>query len=582
MTLLAGRYRLISAIGQGGMGTVWRAADELLRQEVAIKEVLLPPELDADARAELRERTLREARAAARLRSHPSIVTVHDVVLEGGQPWIVMELVRGRSLDKIVRADGPLPPHRVAAIGLAVLDALGAAHAAGILHRDVKPGNVLLTDDGRVLLTDFGIATVAGDPALTQTGLLNGSPGYMAPERLRGEADGPPADLWSLGATLYTAVEGAPAFRRDNANAIMAAVLMHEPNPMRLAGPLAPVLAAILDKDPVRRCPASWVASRLHAIAGGGPMPAVPGTPVEPGGRMGFGGAPGVAGGPAFGDAAGHAAGPGGVGGHGVTGPGGVGGFGGATGPGGVGVTGPGGPADRTGPGRRAAVTGPTGPTAPGRRSSRGRAPMVIGTALAVTVPVVAGVLMWSAGVIPPSGSTPGVTSSVAATGTGRPSVKPDRTGRAAPTGLLAANPEACSLLTAAQARILLGGPAEERFMTKDACMWDRKDGTFLEIQKTRFETADMAFTAFDMSRSNMKDEPRRYPGTKVREGPAVGDAAYSWTRRMDPTSPNYQTQVLFQTANVMVLVYHSGHKPGFATADRMARLVNAALLAAR
>ncbi|WP_239139608.1 serine/threonine-protein kinase, partial [Sphaerisporangium krabiense] len=185
MTLLAGRYRLIAPIGQGGMGTVWRAADELLRQEVAIKEVLLPPELGAEHRAELRERTLREARAAASLRSHPSIVTVHDVVLEGGQPWIVMELVRGRSLDKIVREGGPLPPARVAAIGLAVLDALGAAHAAGILHRDVKPGNVLITDDGRVLLTDFGIATIAGDPALTQAGLLSGSPGYTAPERLR-------------------------------------------------------------------------------------------------------------------------------------------------------------------------------------------------------------------------------------------------------------------------------------------------------------------------------------------------------------------------------------------------------------
>ncbi|WP_245966888.1 serine/threonine-protein kinase [Sphaerisporangium album] len=547
MTLLAGRYRLVSVLGQGGMGTVWRAADELLRQEVAIKEVLLPPELDADARAELRERTLREARAAARLRSHPSIVTVHDVVLEDGQPWIVMELVRGRSLDKIVHAEGPLPPRRVAAIGLAVLDALGAAHAAGILHRDVKPGNVLITDEGRVLLTDFGIATVAGDPALTQTGLLNGSPGYMAPERLRGEADGPPADLWSLGATLYTAVEGTPAFRRDNANAIMAAVLMHEPNPMRLAGPLAPVLGAILEKDPARRCPATWAAARLHAIAAGAPAPGV----APPGSPRGSAAPPGPA------DSAG---------------------------PGGWAHT-----AGRVGSPVRP-VTGPTGPagmaapsphTAPAGRRARGRAPLIVGAVLAVTVPAVTGVLLWG-GVISPFGAAPRVTGSVAATGAGRPSVKPGAPGRTARTGLLAANPEACALLTAAQARALLGGQAEERFMTKDACMWDRKDGTFLEIQKTRFETAGMASMAFDAGRSNMKDEPRRYPGTRLREGLAVGDASYGWTRRMAPDSPNYQTMVLFRTANVMVHVYHSGHRPGFATADRMAKLVNAALLAAR
>src|SRR4051812_7047234 len=155
------------------MGTVWRAFDELLRQEVAVKEVRLPPDLSETARAELSERTLREARAAAKLRSHPSIVTVHDVVVENDRPWIVMELLTGRSLDQVIRESGPLPPREVAKVGLALLDALSAAHGAGILHRDVKPGNVLLTDDPRVVLTDFGIATVAGDTALTQAGQVS-------------------------------------------------------------------------------------------------------------------------------------------------------------------------------------------------------------------------------------------------------------------------------------------------------------------------------------------------------------------------------------------------------------------------
>ncbi|MEU4232680.1 serine/threonine-protein kinase [Nonomuraea sp. NPDC026600] len=283
MTVIANRYRLLSPLGQGGMGTVWRAVDELLRQEVAVKEVRLPPELDQAARAELTERTLREARAAARLRSHPSIVTVLDVVMDGGRPWIVMELINGRSLDQIVRQDGPTSPSRTAWVGQHVLDALTAAHSMGVLHRDVKPGNVLITQDGRVLLTDFGIATVAGDAALTQTGLLNGSPGYIAPERLRGEADGPSADLWSLGATLYTVVEGGPAFSGMNAAAVMAAVLLHEPAPARLAGPLAPVLAALLEKDPNRRCTAEQAAVWLRDVARGDVPESVPTVPREQG-----------------------------------------------------------------------------------------------------------------------------------------------------------------------------------------------------------------------------------------------------------------------------------------------------------
>jgi tRNA A-37 threonylcarbamoyl transferase component Bud32 len=272
--LLASRYRLLSELGQGGMGTVWRAMDELLRQEVAIKEVRLPSGLDEAARAEMTDRTLREARAAATLRSHPSIVTVHDVVLDDGRPWIVMELVRGRSLDRVLRDEGPLPAPRVAEIGLRMIEALSAAHGSGILHRDVKPANVMLTEDGRVLLTDFGIATIAGDTALTQTGFLSGSPGYIAPERLRGEADGPLADLWSLGATLFAAVEGGPPFARQNEAAVLAAVLMQEPAPFRLAGPLAPVLAAMLEKEPAGRCSPQEAAGWLGEITRGAPITA--------------------------------------------------------------------------------------------------------------------------------------------------------------------------------------------------------------------------------------------------------------------------------------------------------------------
>jgi serine/threonine protein kinase len=282
VSLLVGRYRFIGPLGKGGMGTVWRAFDELLRQEVAVKEVRLPADLSAEARAELSERTLREARAAAKLRSHPSIVTVHDVIVDNDRPWIVMELVQGRSLDQIVRENGPLPPQQVANIGLALLDALSAAHGIGVLHRDVKPANVLLTNDGRVVLTDFGIATVAGDTSLTQAGHVAGSPGYIAPERLRGEPETPESDIWSLGATLYAAVEGHSPFARDNPAAIMAAVLMHEPGAMQKAGPLGPVLAGLLEKDTARRCPTAHAAAQLRAIASGNAQPTMEAAAAPP------------------------------------------------------------------------------------------------------------------------------------------------------------------------------------------------------------------------------------------------------------------------------------------------------------
>ena len=250
--LVGGRYRLASVIGRGGMGTVWQAHDQLLGREVAIKEVLLPPELDDHEREVLRQRAIREARAAGRL-SHPNVVTVHDVLEEGGRPWIVMELMPSRSLADIVREDGPLPPKRVAEIGLDVLAALGAAHSAGVLHRDVKPSNVLIAEDGRVVLTDFGIANVEGDPSLTSTGLLLGAPAYMAPERALGEEVRAEADLWSLGATLYTAVEGRPPFDAGGPMPTLAAVVTQEPAPMERAGPLRPVIEGLLRKNPADR-----------------------------------------------------------------------------------------------------------------------------------------------------------------------------------------------------------------------------------------------------------------------------------------------------------------------------------------
>jgi serine/threonine protein kinase len=213
--LLAGRYRLESVVGRGGMGTVWRARDETLDREVAVKEVVLPAGLSDDERDNRHRRTLREARASARL-NHPGVVTVHDVVDEDDRPWIVMELVRARSLQDIVDEDGPLPPGRVATIGRQIAGALLAAHAIGILNRDVKPANVLVADGDRAVLTDFGIAQMAGDATLTGTGLIMGSPAYMSPERVNGDPAIPASDLWALGATLYAATEGrAPHHRSD-------------------------------------------------------------------------------------------------------------------------------------------------------------------------------------------------------------------------------------------------------------------------------------------------------------------------------------------------------------------------------
>lgn len=273
--VVAGRYRLLEEIGRGGMGVVWRARDGVLDREVAVKEMLVPSGLDEAGRLALPQkngRAIREARSAARL-SHPGVVTVFDVVEEEGRPWVVMEFVPARSLQEVIGKEGPLPPERAARIGRQLAGALAAAHAAGILHRDVKPGNVLLARGDRAVLTDFGIAVIEGEASLTQTGGLLGSPAYIAPERIRGEPALPASDLWALGATLFAAVTGRPPFQRDDPVAVFGAVLIQEPVVPPHARVLRPVLEGLLDKDPASRMPAGVAEAFLLAVGGDGQGP---------------------------------------------------------------------------------------------------------------------------------------------------------------------------------------------------------------------------------------------------------------------------------------------------------------------
>ncbi|WP_329571136.1 serine/threonine-protein kinase [Streptomyces sp. NBC_01361] len=250
--LLAGRYRLGEVLGRGGMGTVWRAKDETLGRTVAVKELRFPSSIDDEEKRRLITRTLREAKAIARIRNN-SAVTVYDVVDEDDRPWIVMELVEGKSLAEQIREDGLLEPRRAAEVGLAILDVLRAAHREGILHRDVKPSNVLIAEDGRVVLTDFGIAQVEGDPSITSTGMLVGAPSYISPERARGHKPGPAADLWSLGGLLYASVEGVPPYDKGSAIATLTAVMTEPVDPPKNAGPLEKVIYGLLAKDPEQR-----------------------------------------------------------------------------------------------------------------------------------------------------------------------------------------------------------------------------------------------------------------------------------------------------------------------------------------
>ncbi|MDO0916097.1 protein kinase [Streptomyces sp. DT2A-34] len=267
--LIAGRYRLLSPLGEGGMGTVWRARDELLHREVAVKEVRAPHGLPGPEVERMYARLEREAWAAARV-ANRNVVTVYDVATQDGRPWIVMELVRGISLAELLDAEGPLSPQRVAHVGAEVLAALRAAHEAGVLHRDVKPANVLMSNDGRVVLTDFGIAMVEGSSALTMTGEVIGSPEFLAPERALGRTPGPESDLWSLGVLLYAAVEGNSPFRQDTPLSTLRAIVDEELPPPRRAGPLTPVIEGLLRKDPAERLPADLAEQDLRIIGAGG------------------------------------------------------------------------------------------------------------------------------------------------------------------------------------------------------------------------------------------------------------------------------------------------------------------------
>jgi eukaryotic-like serine/threonine-protein kinase len=283
-SVLAGRYRLVRPLGQGGMGRVWLARDEVLHRDVAVKEVTPPEGLPPEERANLGERSRREARAIARL-TEPHVVRVYDIVEQEPWPYIVMEYVPSRSLDQVLREDGVLDPADAARVGLGVLAALRAVHRIGMLHRDVKPGNVLLADDGRVVLTDFGLATGGDtDATVTRPGLILGSPAFMAPERAATGVSTPEADLWSLGATLFAAVEGKPPYARPTSMATLAALASEEPDPAPHAGPLGQVLRGLLRRDPAQRMPEQEVERRLRRVAGTArrtrPLPAP--TPTTP------------------------------------------------------------------------------------------------------------------------------------------------------------------------------------------------------------------------------------------------------------------------------------------------------------
>ncbi|MFM9677268.1 serine/threonine-protein kinase [Streptomyces brasiliscabiei] len=274
--IVSGRYRLVESIGQGGMGRVWRATDDMLDRQVAVKEMRIDG-LDPEDSRTRRERTLREARATARI-DHPNVVRVYDVVDAGERLWIVMELVDGRSLERLLAEDGPLDVRDTARIGLELVDALGQVHVQGVLHRDIKPANVLIRRTGghRAVLTDFGIAAIQNAEALTMAGMLVGSPDYMAPERVSGRPQGPPSDLWSLGATLCAALGGRSPFSRATTLATLHAVLYEEPELPAAAGALHDILAALLKKHPESRPALPDLAEALRTLATGGPRSTPP------------------------------------------------------------------------------------------------------------------------------------------------------------------------------------------------------------------------------------------------------------------------------------------------------------------
>lgn len=281
--VIAGRYRLDARIGRGGMGVVWRATDQLLGRRVAVKELALDDSLSAEESRLQRDRTLREARAVAQLH-HPHIIVVHDVVEDDERPYIVMELIDGGSLAERISANGPVDAREAARIGIDLLQALRRAHDAGVLHRDLKPANVLVEEGtDRIVLTDFGIAQVAGATTLTETGAFVGSPEYTAPERMAGARTGPESDLWSLGALLCTVLSGASPFRRDSLGGILHAVVVDEIRPPAQAAPLLPVVRGLLERDPERRLDAAEAERMLRAFRDTGRTPRllVPYTPTR-------------------------------------------------------------------------------------------------------------------------------------------------------------------------------------------------------------------------------------------------------------------------------------------------------------
>ncbi|AVH57005.1 MULTISPECIES: serine/threonine-protein kinase [Streptomyces] len=282
--VIAGRYRLEARIGRGGMGVVWRATDQLLGRQVAVKELVLDDTLSADEARQQRDRTLREARAVAQLQ-HPNIIVVHDVVEDDERPYIVMELIDGGSLAERISTRGPVDAREAARIGIDLLGALRRAHDAGVLHRDLKPANVLMeAGTDRVVLTDFGIAQVAGATTLTESGAFVGSPEYTAPERMSGTRTGPESDLWSLGALLCTVLSGESPFRRDSLGGILHAVVVDEIRPPAQAAPLLPVVRGLLERDPERRLDAAEAEWMLRAFLDTGRTPrrtAAPYTPTQ-------------------------------------------------------------------------------------------------------------------------------------------------------------------------------------------------------------------------------------------------------------------------------------------------------------
>ncbi|OBC04676.1 serine/threonine protein kinase [Gordonia sp. 852002-50816_SCH5313054-c] len=272
--LVAGRYRLKSRIGGGGMGTVWLARDQLLDRDVAVKQVLSTEGLSDDSADNARKRAMREGRIAAKL-GHRNAIAMHDVALDRGEPWLVMEYLPSRSIAQILYSAGTLDVTESAKIGAQVADAMTEAHAAGIVHRDIKPGNILISESGRnvglVKLTDFGISRAKDDITLTQTGVITGTPAYFAPEVARGAEPSEASDVYSLGATVYTMVEGEPPFGVDDNSLVMLhKVARAQINPMKRAGALEPVLLHMLEPSPTKRITMAQARDELIAVASGG------------------------------------------------------------------------------------------------------------------------------------------------------------------------------------------------------------------------------------------------------------------------------------------------------------------------